>query len=31
MITYYDAFAKANYYFDDADFLVVITLHGRFS
>lgn len=31
MITYHDAFAKANHYLDDADLPVVITLHGRFS
>lgn len=31
MITYHDAFAKANHYLDDADLAVVITLHGRFS
>ena len=31
MITYPDAFAKANHYLDDADLPVVITLHGRFS
>ena len=31
MITYHDAFAKANNYLDDANLPVVITLHGRFS
>ena len=31
MITYHDAFAKANHYLDDADLPAVITLHGRFS
>lgn len=31
MIIYYDVFAKANYYFDDVDFSVVIILYGRFS
>ena len=31
MITYHDAFAKANHYLDDADLAVIITLHGRFS
>ncbi|MCY0078272.1 YrhB family protein, partial [Bacillus thuringiensis] len=31
MITYHDAFAKANHYLDDADLPVVITLHGRYS
>ncbi|MCV4690472.1 hypothetical protein OFC38_30435, partial [Escherichia coli] len=27
MITYHDAFAKANHYLDDADLPAVITLH----
>ena len=31
MITYHDAFEKANNYLDDANLPVVITLHGRFS